>query len=115
MPTIKLPKRQYNNERTTRKVSYQKIYQDRRYRLMRVQKLIDNPLCERCAERGIVKQADEVHHKIPFDWGRNEAERQAFAFDYENLISVCMKCHDELHEELEQNKVEMLKNIFKDY
>jgi 5-methylcytosine-specific restriction protein A len=49
-----------------------------------------HPLCERCQEAGLVEVAVMVHHR--------QAIRQGGAvLDVENLMSVCRRCHDELH------------------
>ena len=105
MPTIKLPKRKHDNVRTTRKVKYQDIYQDPRWRAIRDAKKRNNPLCERCEEKGLVTPAKEIHHKIPFDCGRTEEEIEELAFDYDNTKSVCDSCHTEEHKELDRMRV----------
>lgn len=53
-------------------------------------------MCERCADRGVIRPADEVHHKVPIgtDWGRRLEE--------DNLICLCHACHMAAHRELER-------------
>jgi 5-methylcytosine-specific restriction protein A len=58
-----------------------------------------NPLCERCLENGIVKPAQQVHHKIEFLSGRTDDERWRLLLDEDNLQSLCTKCHTEIHNE----------------
>jgi 5-methylcytosine-specific restriction protein A len=67
-------------------------------------KFRDNPVCEICDAKGITKQTEEIHHKIPFERGTTLAEIERLAFDYDNLISVCIDCHKELHRHLVKSK-----------
>ena len=49
--------------------------------------LLENPLCENCKAKGIIKPATEVHHKTNIkDGGVN---------DYDNLQSLCKPCHSQ--------------------
>lgn len=100
MPTINLPKPKNNRVPTLRKAKYQDIYQDKRWKRLRTAKLRANPLCERCEIRGMVNPASEVHHKIPFDRGVTPEQIDELAFDYDNLQSLCIPCHSEIHDQL---------------
>lgn len=55
-------------------------------------------LCERCAERGIVKPADVVHHKTPLS-PDNMGDLDV-TLNPERLIALCDDCHTEVHREL---------------
>lgn len=57
------------------------------WRNLRLQKLANDPLCEKCAAEGRVKLANTVDHKIP------RSDRPDLALDYENLRSNCHSCH----------------------
>ena len=81
---------------------YQGIYQDKRWKKLRLEKMRVNPLCERCANMDRITPAEEVHHKIPFDIGMTQEQRERLAFDWDNLMSVCNECHDFLHLELKR-------------
>ncbi|MCD7805600.1 MAG: HNH endonuclease [Oscillospiraceae bacterium] len=51
-----------------------------------------HPLCERCLKQGRYVKVEEVHHIKPLaDGGTN---------DESNLMSLCRKCHAEIHAEL---------------
>lgn len=100
MPTIKLLQRKRDNVPTQRKGEYQNIYQDKRWKKLRAQKMRVNPLCERCEKKGKVTPAEEVHHKIPFETGSTPEEIELLAFDWDNLESDCTSCHKEAHKEL---------------
>jgi 5-methylcytosine-specific restriction protein A len=94
MPFIKLLKNRRNDTPTVRKREYQKVYQDKRWRLLRAEKMRCNPICEKCEKVNRIRPTDEVHHIVPFDI------RPDLAFDWDNLQSLCLDCHDEIHKNL---------------
>jgi 5-methylcytosine-specific restriction enzyme A len=96
MPTINLG---YKKKRDTtyNTTKHQEVYQDKRWKRLRKLKFLINPLCEVCEKRGKVVVADEIHHIIPFLTGTTEEEIETLAFDYDNLISLCIACHKEAH------------------
>lgn len=76
---------------------YQAIYKDKRW--IRVRKLAlvrSNGLCEECMKKGKISYVDDVHHKIPIKKDVNKA------FDINNLICLCRKCHIEAHKEIDK-------------
>lgn len=73
------------------------IYDTTQWRRLRDVKFMNQPCCEMCAKNGIVKPADEIHHIIPFTSVTDIVERQALAFDYNNLMSLCTDCHRKVH------------------
>ena len=96
MPTINLgvkPKRDI----TYSKREAQKIYQDKRWKILRTEKLRINPLCEECERKDKTTLADEVHHIIPFSQGKTPMQRDYLAFDIDNLESLCTDCHNSKH------------------
>jgi len=102
MPTINLGKRKRDSVPTKRKQEYQEIYQDKRWLKLRNHKRRVDPLCERCEKMNHVTPMKEVHHRKPFQEGRNKAEIEELAFDWENLESVCASCHEARHKELKK-------------
>lgn len=52
----------------------------------------EHPFCEECQSKGINTLAVLVHHRVPLSQGGNNS--------YENLESVCAKCHEEIHRRL---------------
>lgn len=52
-------------------------------------------LCELCMNRGIIKPADIVHHKIHLT--DDTARDPEIALNFDNLQAVCIDCHNELH------------------
>jgi 5-methylcytosine-specific restriction protein A len=51
----------------------------------------DNYLCQECLRQGYIIRADTVHHKIGLkeDWSKR--------LQLDNLVSLCAKCHNQLH------------------
>jgi 5-methylcytosine-specific restriction enzyme A len=103
MPTINLPKKRiYKRFKHTSKRAneiHKEVYNTTRWTELRLEYLRNNPLCEPCLERDIIKSAIDVHHKIPISTGTNMIERQTLGFDPNNLMSVCKDCHKKIHNE----------------
>lgn len=98
MPTInKKMKRTNSPVRSVSQKDRAKIYNHPRWRRLRDVKLMNDPLCERCAEDGRVTIAEDVHHKTSFMSVVDPIKRERLAFDYDNLQSLCKKCHQLIH------------------
>ena len=52
-------------------------------------------LCERCMERGELKPADVVHHKIPLT--PENVDDPDISLNPDRLIALCDDCHTEVH------------------
>ena len=52
----------------------------------------DDYLCQECKRYGKRVDAEHVHHIVPID------ERPDLELDGDNLISLCRKCHNEMHD-----------------
>lgn len=72
-----------------------KKYKSKRWQKLRKQKLILNPLCERCLKIGIHSSAYIVHHK-KYITDKNYMNDNIF-YSLNNLESLCLKCHNEEH------------------
>lgn len=94
MPTIKLVKSR--RQVTVNKQEYQKVYNCRRWKELRARKFADNPICEECERKGRTTPTREIHHIIPFERDND----LGLAYDYDNLISLCIDCHKDAHEKL---------------
>lgn len=99
MPTINLGKKK-PTLLTTNSRLYQAIYANIRWKKLRAAKFAANPLCELCEAAGRVTQTEEVHHKIPFRIDDSPARIEALAYDWNNLISLCIECHHSEHQKL---------------
>lgn len=95
MAWIYKPKRKYDKEVNRQK--RQDIYNTTLWKRMRLAKLMEQPLCEVCLLQNVTTLAEHCHHLVSFMEGENEVERDALAYNSNNLISVCQKHHSDLH------------------
>jgi len=96
MPTInKITKKQ--PEKTDNQKERAKFYSSVKWLKLRQLKLQNNPVCERCLDYERVSFATQVHHQTPFIQGKTDGEKWALFLDYDQLQSLCAKCHGELH------------------
>jgi 5-methylcytosine-specific restriction protein A len=61
---------------------------------------MQQPLCEMCQQKGIVTLATEVHHIRPISTEYRPDDLRRLALDPYNLMSLCRKCHEEIHRQL---------------
>jgi 5-methylcytosine-specific restriction protein A len=99
MPTILCRERKYrrNVEGDVKAAERKRIYDTVRWRKFRLLKLQTNPCCEVCEKDGRTTPATEVHHKVSFLTGNSPEAQYALAFDFDNLMSLCRRCHSQLH------------------
>lgn len=105
MPTIERigHKRRYEKKKeysiipNNHRAFIEKIYNSRRWRAMREMKLRETPLCEICEKDGRITPATQVHHQHEISLGLTENDMLEIAFDYNNLQSLCERCHMRLH------------------
>lgn len=105
MPYIKkLPKRdRSNNNRKRNKSEKEKLrirlYNNKKWKKVRLAYIMEHPLCERCLSRGVINgNSIQIHHKqSPFDEGLTEVERLERLLSWDNLESICPKCHGNEH------------------
>lgn len=76
---------------------YNKLINSYTWQKLRHRKFLANPVCEICAAEGRVRPTEEVHHIVPVENGRDEAEMRRLAYDYNNLQSLCKACHAAIH------------------
>lgn len=74
----------------------QKVYQTTLWKNMTKQQIQNVPLCQVCEIEGRITLAEHSHHLISFV-GKSEEEKQQLAFNPDNIVSVCAKCHNEIH------------------
>jgi len=103
MAWIDLPKKKDKRVSTFAKGEYQSIYQNPKWKRLREKKFNANPLCEKCLEAGIYTNTAEIHHIIPFKYGKEKWEVHTLAFNFLNTMSLCVKCHKEAHENFQMN------------
>ena len=100
MPTINR-KRMYQKDVPYKHDSNSaKYYNSIQWKRLRNYYIRRHPLCEECLSKGIVKPAEECHHKRPFLLGVTEEDRWTLLTDEDNLRALCKECHDEAHRRL---------------
>ncbi|ABQ23670.1 HNH endonuclease [Clostridium kluyveri] len=90
---------------------YDNIYKSRRWQRVRKIVLIrDNYLCQPCLRRGLIKEANTVHHIVEL---RKDLSK---AFELDNLESICPACHNKEHPERNgSKKKKKRRDIYKFY
>lgn len=74
-----------------------KYYNTTAWKQLRLTYKMKNPLCEVCLQKGIIRPVEHIHHKKEILSGRTEDERQRLLLDWNNLQSVCVECHRNIH------------------
>ncbi|NLI35650.1 MAG: HNH endonuclease [Bacteroidales bacterium] len=97
MPTIYKPKRRQERTGDNYYQERRKIYNSERWQRLRTWKLANNPLCEMCLKKGIITPTEDIHHIVSFMTTTDRLERYRLAYDMDNLMSLCKRCHQELH------------------
>lgn len=95
MPTIYKPKK--SRPIDTQRKKRMDVYNTKLWRDTRKIKMVNNPLCEICEIEGRITPTDDIHHLRTFTQAQDEAQKDLLAFDYDNLISLCDKCHQRIH------------------
>lgn len=70
----------------------------KQWRELRAAKLRAEPLCERCKANGYIVSAHCVHHIVPVESAVSESDQRALAYSWANLMSLCDRCHKEVHD-----------------
>lgn len=99
MPTINKPKRKSTYHKSERSDNISKLYNSR-WEKLRNAYLMDHPLCEMCLRKGITTAAQEVHHIKPISTGIDDLQMMSLAYDYSNLMALCIKCHHKIHHQM---------------
>lgn len=69
---------------------YKKLYDKSRWRNgLRLQKLAEEPLCQRCKRKGLTVAAEVVHHIKP-----HKGDLTLFFCSTDKLESLCEQCHN---------------------
>lgn len=110
MPSIfQHPKKVYQRKYKTKRenINHTAVYNTKRWRTVRLEKLKRDPLCQICLSLNKVTPGEEVHHITPISSGKTVKDKQALGFNPANLKTLCKACHEELH-----NDNHRLKNQF---
>lgn len=105
MPTIYKPKKNYSRKKHGLQAKIQRlIYNTSHWRKLVAAKKMMNPLCERCLAEGRTTEVQEIHHIIPISRAIDDLQILEYGFDFSNLQSLCMACHERTHQELKRGK-----------
>lgn len=99
-PTLAFASVTVNSTHMARDKTYTKLMSSVAWRITRNRHMARYPLCERCNTQGRTTAATVVHHRIPIETGRSEAEKERLAYEPGNLMSLCGQCHRDIHMEL---------------
>lgn len=80
-----------------------------KWRALRLRKLQAQPLCEKCLEEERTTAACEVHHIIPVEHARDTTAMRSLMYNYDNLMSLCHKCHSDIHKQMFSHTKENVK------
>lgn len=97
MPTIYKPKKMKQKGNSMYSEDRREIYRTSRWRKLRDLKIAEQPLCEMCLAEGKTTIAEDVHHIQSFMSTTDPVKRKQLAFDYNNLMSICKKHHQMIH------------------
>lgn len=105
MPILnKSPKRLRHYKKHGDNAVIQKIYNSSQWQKLRNAHLMQFPLCEVCQSNNKTTLAQEVHHIKPISTGATELEMKDIALDPFNLMSLCTKCHHEIHKNMRKDR-----------
>ena len=92
---------------------YQKLLNTKEWRELRAWKMQQvNGYCEMCTAEGwhdLQAAAVDIHHKIPVESAKTEAEMRRLCFDPNNLQALCVKHHIQVHTEMKSHTKEKVK------
>lgn len=102
---VRRPKREHEHhtpiQLNNRSKFWQTYYQSPLWKTTRLTYKTEHPICERCLTQGIVTPMTDVHHMCKIGNGRNARERWMLLSDKDNLVSLCEKCHHDIHKGLD--------------
>ena len=99
MPYLYRPKKEREYISDKRKEGH-KFYHDIRWRNLRDWYITNHPLCEMCMIEGKTKEAKHVHHRIPWERGKTEEEKYDLLLNPDNLMSLCVFHHQQIHKSM---------------
>lgn len=112
MPTInkiQRKKRPTDKKETDMRELRRKAYNNTAWRKMRDTYLHEHPICEECLKKGKITPAEDIHHKkSPFKGGEIN---YGLLLDYDNLMAVCKKCHQLIHNQKALSAEEIIRQL----
>lgn len=83
--------------------TWNKYYQNKKYKNLRDYYMSLHPLCIDCLFEGRSVPATELHHIRPISTGANEEERMQLLLNPDNFAPLCSYHHDLRHAQLKHN------------
>lgn len=114
MPKINLPSKKekekpHRLDNTDSRELRRKAYNNTKWRKVRDLYMLNHPLCERCLAKGIVKPAQDIHHKqSPF---ANNKINYTKLLDSDNLQALCKECHGEIHAQKKERAADIIRQL----
>lgn len=76
---------------------YIKIMNSKEWKQLRIQVIREHPVCQMCEAENHVAPSQCVHHIIPVESGRTEAECWELATRRSNCMALCFRHHADIH------------------
>lgn len=76
---------------------YVRLMNSREWHELRTQVIREHPICQRCESVGHITASRCVHHVIPIESARTEAEARDRCLSRNNCIALCFQCHADIH------------------
>lgn len=93
----------------SRDILYNRLMNSPEWRALRAEKLRRNPYCEIHESYGVKIPATCIHHIKEVESGQTEEESRELCYNIDNLQSLCVKCHNGIHNQKKYNTVEAQK------
>jgi 5-methylcytosine-specific restriction protein A len=97
MPRINLSKKKRVHTTKANNANHVAVYNTSAWRNLRLQYLMDNPLCEICKKNNRIKSACEVHHIDEISNYSTQELKREVGLNYNNLMALCTACHHDIH------------------
>ena len=97
MPTIYKPRKKTQKNDNYYDAERRRVYNSDRWRRLRAWKFACNPLCEICLKEDKTVPAEDSHHITSFMSTDDPEQRLFLAYDFDNLMSLCKQCHQNIH------------------
>ena len=70
--------------------------------------IAEHPLCEIHEKFGVIKPAEEVHHKRIISSGYDKDAMRSLTLNENNLMSLCKSCHRQLHKIAKERQLQYI-------
>ena len=69
----------------------------REWHQLRIEIIREHPVCQMCEQEGRAVPTRCIHHIIPVESGRTEAECRDLCFRKSNCMALCLQHHADIH------------------